>query len=451
MIETIAIDQNTTSRRVRASAAVGRQDERARAALVNRQRRAESRLPRNRSILKIQATIKMNNKYYIVEFEDGLQIVPNNWFTCKKKSAIYWPNVTNQKEYDKAVEKMKDFNNNNSTIISVKRIFTSTDTFIKAKEKLKLAEKLSDLNSDEDTEVLKNRRRFYAAKVFSSSSSEEEIQNPIKKRKIDTYPQVPQISKNSKLRNENKNKENFSSAQENEMQHMSSQYSNFSSDNYPKASQMLKNSTIRHQVLENKENFSSEEEDKMLMSSQNSNFSSEFHEFKRNVYRNFSVLKQKLDFIIQNQLDFYEQWERNENNSTTHFSTESNEINVMSQFPIESEDALNQLEEALIDNNYRNNLINKLSTIGGKNLKQLILNIIKRIFTIIIAKEYSWYGKKNNKSFSDLKLCSVVISAVLSQLKYPQSTEHEISEPIKSWLRHANEKIKKLYAAQLNI
>ncbi|XP_067207178.1 uncharacterized protein [Linepithema humile] len=437
----------------------------------------------------------MNNKYYIVEFEDGLQIVPNNWFTCKKKSAIYWPNVTNQKEYDKAVEKMKDFNNNNSTIISVKRIFTSTDTFIKAKEKLKLAEKLSDLNSDEDTEVLKNRRRFYAAKVFSSSSSEEEIQNPMKKRKIDTYPQVPQISKNSKLRHENKNKENFSSAQENEMQHMSSQYSNFSSDNYPKASQMLKNSTIRHQVLENrenfpseqenemqhmssqysnfssdnypkasqvlknstirhqvlesKENFSSEEEDKMLMSSQNSNFSSEFHEFKRNVYRNFSVLKQKLDFIIQNQLDFYEQWERNENNSTTHFSTESNEINVMSQFPIESEDALNQLEEALIDNNYRNNLINKLSTIGGKNLKQLILNIIKRIFTIIIAKEYSWYGKKNNKSFSDLKLCSVVISAV--QLKYPQATEHEISEPIKSWLRHANEKIKKLYAAQLNI
>ncbi|XP_067215639.1 uncharacterized protein [Linepithema humile] len=273
---------------------------------------------------------------------------------------------------------MKDFNNNNSTIISVKRIFTSTDTFIKAKEKLKLAEKLSDLNSDEDTKVLKNRRRFYAAKVFSSSSSEEEIQNPMKKRKIDTYPQVLQISKNSKLRHENKNKENFSSAQENEMQHMSSQYSNFSSDNYPKASQVLKNSTIRHQVLENKENFSSEEEDKMLMSSQNSNFSSE-----------------------------------------------NNEINVMSQFPIESEDALNQLEEALIDNNYRNNLINKLSTIGGKNLKQLILNIIKRIFTIIIAKEYSWYRKKNNKSFSDLKLCSVVISKYICTYIYPHIQTHK--------------------------
>jgi len=66
------------------------------------------------------------NKYYIIEFEDGLQIVPNNWFTCEKKSAVYWPNLTNQKEYDKAVEKIKDFCHNNSTIISVKRIFGST-------------------------------------------------------------------------------------------------------------------------------------------------------------------------------------------------------------------------------------------------------------------------------------------------------------------------------------
>jgi len=68
----------------------------------------------------------MNKKYHIVEFEDGLQIIPKNWFTCEKKTAVYWPNLTNQKEYDKAVEKMKDINDNNATIISVKRIFGST-------------------------------------------------------------------------------------------------------------------------------------------------------------------------------------------------------------------------------------------------------------------------------------------------------------------------------------
>jgi len=33
------------------------------------------------------------------------------------------------------------------------------------------------------------------------------------------------------------------------------------------------------------------------------------------------------------------------------------------------------------------------------------------------------------------------------QVKYPQATEYEISEPIKSWLRHASEKAQKMNAA----
>jgi len=47
-----------------------------------------------------------NKKYYIVEFEDDT--IPTTWFTCDKKSAVYWPNLKTQKEYDKAVENMKD-------------------------------------------------------------------------------------------------------------------------------------------------------------------------------------------------------------------------------------------------------------------------------------------------------------------------------------------------------
>lgn len=172
----------------------------------------------------------------------------------KKKSAVYWLNLTNQKEYDKAVEKMKDFNNKNVTIISVKRIFGSTgnsniyywnfylqfkknifktllfsDTFINAKTKLKLAKKLSDLNS-EDAEVVKKKKRLYAAKVISSSS-EEEIDNSIKKKKIDNYPKVSQISKNSKQCHILEDKKNCSSEQGNETQYIQFQENyNISSD-----------------------------------------------------------------------------------------------------------------------------------------------------------------------------------------------------------------------------
>ncbi|KYQ55445.1 hypothetical protein ALC60_05669 [Trachymyrmex zeteki] len=132
----------------------------------------------------------MGKKYYIVEFEDGIQIIPENWFTCDKKSAVYWPNLKTQKEYDKAVEKMKDLKNDSITV-DIKKIFGSTDNFANAKKKLKLAEKLSDLNSDEDVEVNKKRRRLNAAKNFSSSS-EEEIDKSVRNKKIEKYPEIPQ-------------------------------------------------------------------------------------------------------------------------------------------------------------------------------------------------------------------------------------------------------------------
>lgn len=72
------------------------------------------------------------------------------------------------------------------------------DSFVTAKNKLKLAEKFSDLNSDEDTDIDKKKRRLHAAKVVSSSSSEEECNKPVRKnRKIDKYPDVPQNIKHS--------------------------------------------------------------------------------------------------------------------------------------------------------------------------------------------------------------------------------------------------------------
>ncbi|EFN62560.1 hypothetical protein EAG_05780, partial [Camponotus floridanus] len=45
--------------------------------------------------------------YAIVEFEDGLQIVPYNWISNDFKKAV-WPNFTSNKRYDKAVKFMEE-------------------------------------------------------------------------------------------------------------------------------------------------------------------------------------------------------------------------------------------------------------------------------------------------------------------------------------------------------
>lgn len=49
---------------------------------------------------------KEKNSYYIVEFSDGMQFIPYNWFNTSKNKA-YWPNFTNIKKYEKAVQNME--------------------------------------------------------------------------------------------------------------------------------------------------------------------------------------------------------------------------------------------------------------------------------------------------------------------------------------------------------
>lgn len=45
--------------------------------------------------------------YAIVEFEDGLQIIPNNWLSSDLQRAA-WPNFPNNNRYDKAVKVMEE-------------------------------------------------------------------------------------------------------------------------------------------------------------------------------------------------------------------------------------------------------------------------------------------------------------------------------------------------------
>lgn len=47
------------------------------------------------------------NLYSVVEFEDGLQVIPNNWLSTDLKKA-FWPRYINNKRYDRAVKEMEE-------------------------------------------------------------------------------------------------------------------------------------------------------------------------------------------------------------------------------------------------------------------------------------------------------------------------------------------------------
>lgn len=52
-------------------------------------------------------TCTQQNFYAIVEFEDGLQLVPNNWLSADLKRC-FWPNFTTNTRYGKAVKTFEE-------------------------------------------------------------------------------------------------------------------------------------------------------------------------------------------------------------------------------------------------------------------------------------------------------------------------------------------------------
>lgn len=58
-------------------------------------------------MMEKKTCMQKENFFAIVEFEDGLQIIPNNWLSADLKKAV-WPNFTNNKRYDKAVKTMEE-------------------------------------------------------------------------------------------------------------------------------------------------------------------------------------------------------------------------------------------------------------------------------------------------------------------------------------------------------
>lgn len=49
-------------------------------------------------------TLVTMEQYTIVEFDDGLQMIPSSWITENKKQ-VYWPPFTSNKRFSQAVQK----------------------------------------------------------------------------------------------------------------------------------------------------------------------------------------------------------------------------------------------------------------------------------------------------------------------------------------------------------
>ncbi|KMQ84104.1 hypothetical protein RF55_18401, partial [Lasius niger] len=114
----------------------------------------------------------MEDLWSIVEFEDGMEMIPTSWI-IEDKSAARWPNFTSHLKFMKAV-KNRILYENEWSLYKIKKILGTS--------------------KNDDLEVIKKSRKERAKKTISSSedndSDEENIQ-------LSHYPKVPQTKNNT--------------------------------------------------------------------------------------------------------------------------------------------------------------------------------------------------------------------------------------------------------------
>ncbi|XP_011687453.1 PREDICTED: uncharacterized protein LOC105449767 [Wasmannia auropunctata] len=120
-----------------------------------------------------------DNGFFVVEFIDGLQIIPKKWFNEKEQSCIWPTNYKTKFRINKAImtcempQKLSDWE-----CLPIKRVFgKASDTYTNALEKLILAQDTSNIDdtgvsSDELRQQAKKRRRIKTKKTINSSSSD---------------------------------------------------------------------------------------------------------------------------------------------------------------------------------------------------------------------------------------------------------------------------------------
>ncbi|XP_060837790.1 uncharacterized protein LOC132919890, partial [Rhopalosiphum padi] len=81
------------------------------------------------------------------------------------------------------------------------------------------------------------------------------------------------------------------------------------------------------------------------------------------------------------------------------------------------------------DELFCNNVINRLTYIGGKHVKAMIKRIMDKLL-----KLFSYSGKKGKTKFSDQMICPIIFDAVKKQLKFNNATQNEMEEVVKTYV-----------------
>ncbi|XP_071578187.1 uncharacterized protein [Temnothorax nylanderi] len=384
--------------------------------------------------------VQKNDKFYIVLLKDGLVTVPKQWLTDDKKYT-YWPSDVNTTQRTNLIKSCAEVNLEWEKY-EIECRYGTAETYKRAREKEKLAEKISDINTTSDEEENRHKRKLRCKKTLTTSETEDNASDdkdasvaaklPRKNKPPQlTYPEPP-TSKTTSVSSLNMdyidtNKSDSNSEIEEDI------------DKYHKSNNSNpRKNTSNNSVVKNLAcNKSQEATGKSLAYNTNKEATETEKKFQK------YIIKSLVD--ITNRVKSCECLLKKLHNSSEQLENQvydtDNKI-FDEKFPMKSLDDVRDIEQQLKhDETFKNQVKSALYFYSQSTMKKTVTRIMTTLFTNEVATKFSWTGQKENKQrFEILFLWKIIYGVVKS--KFKDVTEGDVNAPIKIWLAHATDRLK---------
>ncbi|XP_063215606.1 uncharacterized protein LOC134527147 isoform X1 [Bacillus rossius redtenbacheri] len=350
--------------------------------------------------------------YKIIEFEDGLQLVPIAWLNDDSTHCA-WPNYTNQLKINKAISSIEN-TDASWKLHKVVRIFGSADTYVRGVEKLKLAEMISDVESS-FSEGGGSRTKVRQKRAKRSYSSSDESENEPASVQLPVLPKPPQFENTVNVFPSTSTA--ISGLNVNSQEHSPKNGMAKVNANTDLSTGMLVfTGTLSLYNLQ------------LLLFELNHLLFTSFSEFQKHVLK-------KLNQLLNAMSQMEERIKNIESSLTTKDDNEVTMDTVDLQLPCVTIEKFIEFDTSLCEQGHLKKVVNILKHVGGGNVHDIIINLMKRLMEDEVAEQFSWVGAKGKKPFKDLKARFLILETLLAHGK--QSTEVKVGHVVARWLVQA--------------
>ncbi|XP_061710095.1 uncharacterized protein LOC133519912 isoform X2 [Cydia pomonella] len=364
--------------------------------------------------------------YSVIQFSDqdggSISIVKNQWITPRRRE-VFWPPVKGSKAFEKVLadtktpdEKWKRY--------AIQRVFCETDDIDKAKRKLKLVEETSDLQTEAEEEPNFKRKRNNRY-ISTSDEDDGHIRPPPIKKKFFNKTAAAAYYRDTRQAQPNITQDSPSTPEK-----------TLSLLNVVDGLPVLTNSVLQDLTEDGEGRLTpvSRIRSPWSRNQQLPNLGSDvpatpscgqgLKGLQDTVVSLLAHIKAQNDIII----------------SILREKHTRLDLKPEFKFPIKTSEELEIVEKLLTSQENHANVVAYFKSLGGQGVNNKVSRVMKVAMSDSMASKYNFYGKRSDKKpFAELRLRACVVES----LKSATTTEKDIEDGIKVWLKHAPERTKK--------